>query len=275
MLQSEPMIAQKPFILTLSAALRCVMLAGCWLALSGFACPIFCDNQTTIQVDYSAARDDCRDYSESKLSAMSGETDPALGKTKLVAFFSECMKGKGWEVPGPTGAAAAAVAAAPAGAANAPAAGAATAAYDREAMQRAADCAWARQNATKNQVAATRAQACDMECYQRLQANPYSKQRPAACGPEYPEDRVKKRMIGNMEAETLPAAGAAAAAATTEPAKKEVKKTKKKPAKKKPQKKKAAPKAAEKKPVTNCDMPSAQTVLDKALTGSECPQKAP
>lgn len=267
---------QKTFVFTLSAPLRCAMLAGCWLALSGFACPILCDNQTTIQVDYDSARDDCRDYSESKLSAMSGDMDPAVGKTKLVAFFSECMKSKGWDVPGPTGAAATAVAAAPAGAANAPAAGATTTAYDREAMQRAADCAWARQNAENNQVAATRAQACDMECYQRMQANPYSQQRPAACGPEYPEDRVKKRMIGNMEAETLPAAGAATAAATAEPAKKkEVKKTKKKPAKKKAQKKKASPKPAEKKPVTNCDMPSAQTVLDKALTGSECPQKAP
>lgn len=249
---------------------RCLWLIGCWFALSGFACPIFCSEQTNIQVSYNDARNQCRDFAETKLSAMSSDSDANTSKTKLVALFSECMKGKGWEVPGPVGGIATADARSsilptPAPLYNPsraePAAGGGNAPYDRDAMQRAADCAWARQNAGSNQIAATRAEACDMECRQRMQANPYG-QRAAACGPEYPEDRVHKRMIGNLEGEIPPASGVA------EPPQKKV--VKKKP-KKKPVKKKPAAKPAEKPETPNCNMPSAQTVLDKALADS-CPK---
>jgi len=232
-----------------------------WLTVSAFACPIFCTEQTNIQVAYLEARDECRDYAEEKLSAMGSEAsaEAEAEKTRLVAMFSDCMKTKGWDVPGPSGVA---VAAAPVNqpANGSPAAGSSSIAYEQEALARAADCAWARQNSANNPIAATRAEACDIECRQRLKANPYGP-RPAACGPEYPEDRVRKRIAGNLEGELAPAAG------TVEPPKPE---PKKKVVQKKPRKKKPA--VAKHPSTSGCDMPNPQAMLDKAIAGTGCGQ---
>lgn len=240
-------------------ALKLSMIGGIWLAVSGFTCPMFCTEQTDIQVSYLDARDTCRNYAEEKLAAMGADGGGAEAeKTRLVAMFSDCMKTKGWDVPGPSGVA---VAAAPntQPANGAPSAGATNIAYSQQEIARAADCAWARQNASNNPIAATRAEACDIECRQRLRANPYGP-RPAACGPEYPEDRVRKRIAGNLEGEMTPAAGVAE---PPPPPKKKVMKKKPKPKKKAVKKKKPGS-------TSGCDMPNPQAMLDKAIAGTGC-----
>lgn len=184
---------------------RAIFLIGVLTLATGykFRCWAFCVDQTSTQNDYVEQRDRCRDYAQLKLDmAMrdSSTGDDKNRKATLVSLFSECMGKNGWTVPdgkdgkpkgenpGPVNAVAAGPAAVQPAAANgqmaapiqaAPAA-AAAAAPDKAYMSRQAECAFARQAADSSSVSAARAKACDIECEQRILAEPDAP-RPAAC----------------------------------------------------------------------------------------------
>lgn len=149
-----------------------------------------------------------------------GAEEDKSHKALLVSLFSQCMGNNGWSVPDgskegskPGAAAQAAqatgvphaplpggprqVAPAPAGAAPVNAVESATlgatggagvaspagASARQGALSRGAECAFARQSASVSSIAAARAEACDLECAQRLAAAPDAP-RPAACPSE-------------------------------------------------------------------------------------------
>ena len=85
---------------------RLLCLVAVLLATSGFTfrCFVFCNETTGIQADYTAQRDDCRDYAQTKLETLIEKPGaPPLEekerKAKLVSLFSECMGKNGWTVP--------------------------------------------------------------------------------------------------------------------------------------------------------------------------------
>lgn len=184
-----------------------------------FRCYWFCTEQTGIQTDYVNHRDQCRKYAQLRIETDTASPeliDEKARKSKLISLFSACMADNGWTIPdGKTGQQAsppvplptpAAVsttppsatappppAAAPVAAAAVPAAAVPASAImtEREAKElqekkrensylaRQSECAFARHSAAYSSVAATRAQACDLECAQRLKAEP--KRKAAAC----------------------------------------------------------------------------------------------
>lgn len=64
----------------------------------------FCSDNTSIQMKYNDARDECTTLAEMKAGAPASQATQAgrNTKTRLVTLFSECMQGKGWDVPGPS-----------------------------------------------------------------------------------------------------------------------------------------------------------------------------
>ena len=180
--------------------MRCLKLGflmAVMLVSSGYRyrCYWACTDQTAIQNDYTEQRDTCRSYAEAKvdfsLKTLGKSGDGNAKNAQLVALFSECMSKHGWTVPdgkdknaaapvaapATTGVAAAA-AGSPAGPSVAPTNVAA--AQDKAILSRNAECNFARMNAAVSSIANARAQACDMECSQRLQNAPDAP-RPAAC----------------------------------------------------------------------------------------------
>lgn len=158
-----------------------------------FRCYWACMDQTAIQNDYIEQRDNCRSYAEAKVDfAMKSQPAPRDERTRkatLVSLFSECMAQHGWNVPDgkpPSGAGAAATAAA-AAAATVPAVDVKAQkekdAWQKAAVSRSAECGFARHSASVSSNAAARARACDIECNQRLKAQPDGP-RPAACPSE-------------------------------------------------------------------------------------------
>jgi hypothetical protein len=176
--------------------LRCIFLLAILLAVSGykFRCWWMCQDQTAIQNDYVEQRDRCRQYSQLKLDMAMRNSNMANNgqnrKTMLISLFSDCMAQNGWsttdvKAPGATvtplaSGKPASPHAAPTGPAPVDTNAAQTAADQRAALSRAAECAFARQAASASGLAATRAKACDLECAQRLRMAPDAP-RPAAC----------------------------------------------------------------------------------------------
>ena len=164
-----------------------------------FRCYWLCTDQTAIQNDYVEERDRCRGYADAKvdltLKEMAKTGDQKSRNAQLVALFSQCMADHGWTVPdgakegAPKAAVAAGAAAAGTTAAGAPASPAAAtataaAAQDKAFLMRTAECDFARANAPYSAISASRAQACDMECAQRLKNAPEAP-RPGACPTEF------------------------------------------------------------------------------------------
>jgi len=174
-------------------------------------CWFLCKEQTAIQNDYVSDRDRCRNYSQLRIDTDTSspellESGPR--KAKLISLFSACMSEKGWTVPDgkysqqasaptpvpnpatpgltfvPTKAAstaAAPIAASAAVAATAPSAAAmATQQRNRAFLARSTECAFSRHSSGQSAAASARAQACDIECAERLKASPDAP-RPAAC----------------------------------------------------------------------------------------------
>jgi len=169
----------------LRAAFLLLVLAG----TSGyrFRCYIFCKDQTAIQNDYIEQRDRCREFAELKLDMalrdVRGPVDTKNQKTQLVSLFNHCMADNGWNIapelppyePIPAENSATAEAAP-----LAPPPEVVEAHESKAALSRSADCMFARHAAANSSIAAARAQACDLECSQRLRAAPDAP-RPAAC----------------------------------------------------------------------------------------------
>lgn len=170
-------------------SLRLLFLACALLSTSGykFRCWWLCQDQTGLQNDYVEQRDRCRAFAQMKLDMAMRDSGKANNeanrRTTLVSLFGECMGRNGWTVSD----------AKPAGAGSnsggaldaalkekSEAEAAAEAARARSALSRSAECAFAREAASVSSLAAKRAQACDIECAQRLKAMPDAP-RPAAC----------------------------------------------------------------------------------------------
>lgn len=177
-------------------------------------CWVFCTDQTGIQTDYIADRDLCRKYAQLRIDTDTSSPqllDNRDRTAKLVALFSACMADKGWTVPDgkanvPAGAApiaSPATATAPAASATstktpvgaisaAGAVGAPLIMTEAEAetlaerrrektyLSRQSECTFARHGAAYSTASAARAQACDLECAQKLKADPKGGT-PAAC----------------------------------------------------------------------------------------------
>lgn len=177
-----------------------------------FRCYFACVDQTSTQNDYVEQRDHCRELAQLKVDTALKESglqgDDKSRKSMLVSLFSQCMAANGWTVPDgkdpnkksdPTVvAAAAAPAVVPvSGAANAApgtAAAAASAKQDEKAqLVRAAECGFARSNASVSSISAARAKACDLECAEALAVAP-SAPRPASC----PAEHSPKYAKGNV-----------------------------------------------------------------------------
>jgi len=175
--------------------LKFIFLVAVLALTSGyrFRCYAFCTDQTSVQDEYTEQRDHCRQYAQLKSETSTAKAGSEFSrKGQLISLFSECMGRNGWTVPdgkeglpktaGP--APAAAVGAAANSAATAPPQDpAATAAEDKAFIARASECSFARQAADSSSISATRAQACDIECAQRLRAAPDAP-KPAACPAE-------------------------------------------------------------------------------------------
>lgn len=175
---------------------KLILLAVVLLVTPGFKirCWILCTDQTSIQSDYVAQRDHCREYATTKLDlAMSTHpegADTSGKKSMMVKLFNECMANNGWNVSssqssdtsgggGAAPQAAAASKSAPVQAVPVPQNIAPTA-EERAALSRSAECNFARYAASTSSISAARAKACDLECAQRLKASPDAP-RPAAC----------------------------------------------------------------------------------------------
>jgi hypothetical protein len=182
--------------------LRAVFLLAVLAVTPGyrFRCYWACMDQTAIQNDYVEQRDRCREYAQLKLDmamrSVEGPVTEDKRKTQLVALFSECMANNGWTVPSgkdeadkAAGAAAplAAGAAAGAVAANPQSLGGQAPApppqQQKAFLSRNSECAFARHSASVSAIAKARAEACDLECDERLKAAPEGP-RPAACPSE-------------------------------------------------------------------------------------------
>lgn len=192
-----------------------LLIAGMqFISAYKFRCYWFCTEQTAIQNDYVSNRDECRRYAQLRIETDTANPelmDEKARKAKLISLFSACMSDNGWTIPDgkgsqqasppvpvpspatannpPPPAAAAAPAAAPVAAATAPAAAIMTeeeakrlqeSRREKNYLARQSECAFARHSAAYSSVAATRAQACDIECAQHKKALPGTK-RPAAC----------------------------------------------------------------------------------------------
>lgn len=210
--------------------IQCLMLIAMMQAISGlkFRCYWFCSEQTGIQTDYVADRDECRKYAQLRIDTDTANPEmleERSRKQKLVSLFSSCMSDKGWTIPDgkngqqpanpipvPTpGATAGAAApqpapgptpgAAPAGVPVPLTAGGTPAIVTEEQakviqeerrekayLARASECAFARHGADYSSVSATRAKACDLECANMLKAEPKGRV-PAAC-PNHNEEPV-------------------------------------------------------------------------------------
>lgn len=184
--------------------LRLLFLITAMTAMSGyrFRCYFACTDQTSTQNDYVEQRDHCREYAQLKVDMAMRESgmgmDDRNRKSQLVSLFSQCMGNNGWTVPDGKGEGATRKADAPPPAANAIASQAATAAppaaaahsEEKANITRASECAFARYSAAVSSNAATRAQACDLECEQALRAAPGAP-RPASC-PADTSERLAK-----------------------------------------------------------------------------------
>ncbi len=182
---------------------RLLFLVTVLIVTSGyrFRCYWACTDQTGIQNDYVEQRDHCRAYAQLKLdmvSRNSARQDDHTRKTQLVNLFSQCMEQKGWDIPSgqeageegspePLPEAAAVAAAKPA---RTQAEKAAQTQEQKWAISRSAECAFARHAATTSRIAAARAEACDLECTQRLKNSPDAP-RPSAC-PAGPDPKFAK-----------------------------------------------------------------------------------
>ncbi len=175
-----------------------------------FRCWMFCTDQTAVQNDYINDRDSCRSYAQLRIETDTSNSELMDSKnrsSKLVSLFSACMADKGWTVPdggkpgqqasapvpvqnsaapaiasaaNPAPVAAVAAVAPAAVVANSDAATLAAQRREKAFLARSSECAFARHGAAYSSVAAARAQACDIECTQRLKAAPDAP-RPAAC----------------------------------------------------------------------------------------------
>lgn len=181
------------------------ILLCAWMGLSAFNyCFIICSENTTIQQDYTRKRDHCRELAELKADIRGNTSDDMEArKTQLVSIFSECMGQQGWAVPKP-GADAdkkGTITAGPLGSGLGRSASAANNEKTQEAplpsqpateptlteeeqayRRRAAECAFARHAADISVVSRTRAEACDLECTDRLKHGALGV-KPAACVP--------------------------------------------------------------------------------------------
>jgi len=214
------MVKSPQEIMNIRPILQVVLLLAAMQATSAFKfrCYWFCTEQTGIQTDYVANRDECRKYAQLRIETDTSSPDlieEKDRKSKLVSLFSSCMSDKGWTVPDgksgqqaanpipvPTPGAAAGMpapqaaplpVAAPVTAAT-PVAAAANPAIiteedakrineqrkEKTYLARTSECAFARHAAEYSSVSATRAKACDIECANRLKADPKGT-RPAAC----------------------------------------------------------------------------------------------
>ena len=192
--------------------IQILLLVACMQLVSAykFRCWMFCTDQTAIQNDYINDRDSCRSYAQLRIETDTSNPeliDDRSKSSKLVSLFSSCMADKGWTVPdgvkpGQQAAApipvqnsaapavanaasqapapAAPTAAAPAVATNTNAATLAAQRREKAFLARSSECAFARHGAAYSSVSAARAQACDIECKERLKAAPDSP-RAAAC----------------------------------------------------------------------------------------------
>jgi hypothetical protein len=176
-----------------------------------FRCWVFCTDQTSTQHDYIEQRDRCRDYAQLKLDMAvrnAGSPVDATGRrTLLVHLFSECMNSNGWNVPSvptplagePTPDKAAPLPMDSNALTHAPRTASVNTAADkaatRSALTRKAECDFARYAASTSSISAARAQACDLECSQRLKAAPEAP-RPAACPSDASPNLEKGRYRG-------------------------------------------------------------------------------
>jgi|GEM_PF-3212740 len=160
-----------------------------------FRCYWMCTDQTAIQHDYIELRDTCRDYAEAKvdmtLRNMNKYDDTDERRAQLVALFSQCMAEHGWTVPDGKDPSAAPVIAKDKDKENlTPAEIAQREQQKKLFLARKAECDFARQSAKGSSVAAARAQACDIECSQRIKTAPDAP-RPAACPSEFNPNLTK------------------------------------------------------------------------------------
>ncbi len=187
--------------------LRLLFLITALVATSGyrFRCYFACTDQTSTQNDYVEQRDKCREYAQLKVDMSmreaGGNIDDRNRKSSLVSLFSQCMGNNGWTVPDGKGDGSKKVEAPPPAAAApaalssqavAPPPVAVTKAEEKSLMTRNSECAFARHSASVSSLAATRAQACDLECEHALRAAPGAP-RPASC----PPDLSSRLSIGN------------------------------------------------------------------------------
>lgn len=180
------------------ARLRFIFILSALAALAGCnnRCYLACTDQTGIQNDYLADRDNCRGYAQDKIDLLMRDSptqDDRTRKGHLVSLFSQCMAGKNWTVPDGKGEGKGdkpVLAASPAAPAGLPAAPVIDKATERSLLQRAAECALARQYAASSVTYAARAEACDLECAEGLRLGPDAP-RPASCLPSFPPKATK------------------------------------------------------------------------------------
>jgi len=181
-------------------ALRVIFIVSFLALLAGCnnRCYLACTEQTGIQNDYLKDRDDCRDYAQDKIDLAMRESpsqDDKSRKVQLVSLFSQCMSTRNWSVPDGKGESGGSkIAAAPATALPAapglPPTPTLSKAEEKSLLQRAAECALARQYAGSSKIYAARAEACDLECSEGLRLTPDAP-RPASCLPSFPPKAAK------------------------------------------------------------------------------------
>jgi hypothetical protein len=166
-------------------------------------CYFACVDQTGTQNDYVEQRDHCRELAQLKVNMAMKEARQAgerpTRKSTLVSLFSRCMDSNGWVVPDGRDPA---LASSPASGLQMrsvvtdddvePVSAAQTASRGSQAerksftqqnqayITRQAECAFARSNAHRSSIHASRAKACDYQCNEGLRVAP-SAPRPAAC----------------------------------------------------------------------------------------------
>lgn len=154
-------------------------------------------DQTSTQHNYIEQRDRCRSYAELKQDmqlrgTVKGPVTNRDRKTALVSLFNECMANNGYNIANPPPPPPVATNTAVAALVTAPPMTQAVAApvtpkpmvvernESKASLSRSAECNFARHAAKNSSISATRAEACDLECAQRLKSAPDAP-RPAAC----------------------------------------------------------------------------------------------
>ncbi|MDX2072995.1 MAG: hypothetical protein SFX19_01365 [Alphaproteobacteria bacterium] len=174
----------------LRPAIHIVLLIACMQLVSAykFRCFLFCSEQTGVQSDYIEDRNLCRKYAQLHLdtdTSMTASGSEKARTSRLVSLFSRCMNDKGWTIPEGKGESDAG----PPPAVVVPTPQQATAAATDKAndlaaqrreqafLERSSECAFARHGAAYSRIAATRAEACDIECAEGRKLG----KEPAAC----------------------------------------------------------------------------------------------